>query len=784
MQFCFWQFSRRILSVALTSIVLMTCVGVQLMVPVSTVVAETLVQNHSLDSSHASFTNHTTAILSHTDNTADGKYLMQVGTGAMKVEDDSTGGGGGCVGPASPYYWTLATAGWYEIRFLARNGKRANGTTDETLYFRVGSSMWGDQIVSTTAIDAPNWEYYSFKFQTSSANTNIYPQWYTAHDEDGAYFFIDEVQIAYQPELLDDNTFESDPAGWEWDAKSGASISRSSTSPHNGTYCMYVSGNGYVVYDDTGLSVTNDSFYTLELWVRETGAYDDITVFIGTSLTASGMMYHEVGDTGGSWTKVEYNFRADASTIYIHISGTSFYVDDVYLWNTRDEVLAQINYRAYAMHQIVNDIGATNLEDRYDEDMSGASFDKAHVHRAIISMFMGEVWSNYHDSTGLSNARTLLQGWLDENGDATLNDQKWGNDWQAGFMLETVMLPIHWIWGELDNVNAPTRSNIFNILTGEFDDYEDSIYTMKTSPSTDVSHVPHESARARDLWAWDTDYTDLSAVDTRAEDAAAWLAAIGYASELFTASSGNGYWGNRASAHNDAADGWQVVLGDNADLTTWDNFGLTNLRGVVTNTHKIANHNFYPNPWYTTAVFKTYNTQTWAWAILDETIPDYNNITCPDSSNCRMESPVYEDNWNSILMPDTGLVTSETSCQDGEQCHNWDNLANKEVGLQYKVMFLMEWYYLYNDREGYYEAQRIVRLLQDNHEWWPPQLEDVSNSYFKNTYTDQQKYDWFELLRRGGEIFSQYACRWEAMRAWKNGDLPSGNQFVADPLTW
>jgi hypothetical protein len=224
------------------------------------------------------------------------------------------------------------------------------------------------------------------------------------------------------------------------------------------------------------------------------------------------------------------------------------------------------------------------------------------------------------------------------------------------------------------------------------------------------------------------------------------------------------------------------VFADNLDLTTYDSYQLTNLQGVVAGSHKIANHGFYPAPWYAAACLKPNNTGVWGFKILNHTVEsEYTDAICPNSGSCRMTDPIYTDNWNSNVMPDTGLNTAYTECPYGG-C-NYDLLNGKEIGLKYKVMFLQEWFYLYNDLAAAYEAQRTILLLQDNHEWWPEPIDKVTDATFSGYNVDQRN-AWFEKIRKGGEGFSQYACRWLAMRGFKNGTLPSGNQFVADPLTW
>jgi hypothetical protein len=84
-----------------------------------------------------------------------------------------------------------------------------------------------------------------------------------------------------------------------------------------------------------------------------------------------------------------------------------FYVDEVFVYESRDEVVAQINYRAYAVHQFVISQTVSSLVDRYN-GMTGADAANAHTHRAMVSQFLGETWSNYHDSTGIEGVPSIV----------------------------------------------------------------------------------------------------------------------------------------------------------------------------------------------------------------------------------------------------------------------------------------------------------------------------------------------------------------------------------------
>lgn len=774
---------RRVLTVFLTTLLLVGSLIVPagyLPIGVQSVAAETVVQSLTCDSIGSLGLEERIGADLEVVNTVGGDgtdWLMQNGAGALLVTDNEVNSAGGCIGLTSPYYWSVTAGNWYEIRFLSRTGPAGNG-----MNFRLGSTTWGTDLVSVTIADN-GWGYHAYRFKPTGSQ--VYPWWYTYRDEVGANFYLDSIELASQPEKLTNNSFETDTSGWS--VSGSGTLSRQSGGANGTSYCARLVGTSYDVAPQLyqSVSATSGTYYSLNFWAKGNSAYDVLWVFIGTAADLDAYLFLEV-DLTTDWQEYHYNFRSTDTNIKVQFGyggpfyeyGDSFYLDEVFLWSSRDEFMAQFNYRSYAMHQLVQAETVARLRDRYDDAIYGNET----ASRGMISLFLGEVWYKNHDAGTITNAEALLQKIVDHNYVLGSSPYRWGNDWQTSFELETLMLGVHWAWGDL---SSSMRADTFDVITDELHDYiYGPHYQMLTNPTNTIGGYGPMAAH---LVAWDLDYSPTyQDINTRAEDAAAWGAAMAYASNVFTATAGNGYWADAGMGRNISQDIMEMVISDNEDFTTYDSYNITNLTNVAeTGTKKIGNHGYYPNPFYTIAILKPFTTAQFARKITGQAVPWQYEDDVAD----RMGSDIYQDNWDSAYIQDSGFITTSLTIILSGAITETNTLASYgEVVNRFKLYVLPAWFYLYDDTDAMYEAQRTMRLLQDNPAFWPAPVQVISDEDWGDLVdvddTNRPRYDWWNSVYGPAEAFYQYSARYQAMRGYKYGLLPTGNQFVSAPLTW
>ena len=662
----------------------------------------------------------------------------------------------------------------YILWFLSKSGTQSQ-SEGRVL---VGTPDDEDAFLDSGPLNAYNWTYRELPFTPDQSRIRITLRY--DGEAGGLCAYFDELVVVEAPEMIVNGGLAEGTHGWS--PCDGASLRPGCGIGDESCLEVTASSNGTCALQTVATRV--GEFYTIEMRVKNGSARPRIVI---ASADQREFRYADETIDAVAWKSLRFNFQAETPAtriaLYADAPGGALF-HGVTLWHGRDDLMEQLGYRALAIHHwLVSTQSLATVTDRYDEGMTAY----AHPTRALIALLLGEVWYSYTEGHDLSTARELLQRLLDHNSDLGTLAQLWGDSDEVSFMLPNLEFIAHWIWGELDDSSNPKRSALFDVITAELNAYTHGVvHDLKHAPdSVDHSvwlHSPGGTAAAH-AWAWDLDYENTRLQrDTRAEDATGWATSLAYASRLFTASSGNGHWPGRTTAELDARDIWSVALADNETLITHDGYRMDRLSNVITGTMMLANHDFYPHPTYASVIALESTLSVWAYRVFGENVP----TEYTDGLSARMSSPFYQQNLDgATILPDSGLDTSFVNCTHPTTECTFDDLPGSEMNSHWhKLAFLPAWWYLYDDASAYFEALRVVYMLQDNPDFWPSSLPLVNDETYENTWTNEDRHQWFGMIRASAEKYSQLAARYHVMRAFSRGELPHGNQFVDHPLTW